>query len=327
MAARQHHYVPQCYLKGFARDRRRSQLHVFDFIDQKAFTAHTKNIAQERDFHTLESEDLPADAMERAFSGFESEVSAALARISAAGSLADETDVSYLMNLMALTAVKNPRNRAAFAQFRERILKTAMRVAVSTPEIWERQVRQAKAAGFIEPNVDTSYSKMRHFIETDAYTMETTPHAHLITELDLHDKVLPYFFSRRWSTLRAPADSGGFITSDQPVCLMWRDPIPADRRRMPPGHGVHRTVVLFPISWRVAVVGAFEGDERELDVDGAMVADFNALMIEHCRRQVYSRDAHFAFSDGDFDNIRAGPLFRALTLTPTGLRRKAPGSR
>lgn len=308
MTARRHHYVPQCYLKGFAADREKAQIHAVDLSRLEAFATSTKNVAQERDFHSVADTGAEADALENAFAGFESEVSRALERCIAARAFEDVNDRSYILNLIALIAVKNPRVRANADRFRKQIMKTAMDVAISSPEIWATQVRKAKAAGFIKPDADTDYEKMRAFLKADAYDIVISPADHVITELDVFDGVLPLFFERAWSVLRAPQGATGFITSDQPVCLMWSEPPIPGRRRPPPGFGRPDTLVLFPLAPSLALVGSFEGDDRVIDANTSQIADFNWTMIENARRQIYARDPDFLYRLEADEPPRSGRL-------------------
>lgn len=85
--ARRHHYVPQCYLRGFAANPKKPKVFVIDGKDHRSFFAATANIAAERDFHRIEVEGIPPDALENAFSGFETDLSDALARIMSRTSL------------------------------------------------------------------------------------------------------------------------------------------------------------------------------------------------------------------------------------------------
>lgn len=314
MTARHHHYVPQCYLKGFAADRDRAQLHVVDLRRLAAFTTSTRNVAQERDFHSLADTNVDPDALENAFSGFESEVSLALERCIAAGVFDDGDDRSYILNLIALIAVKNPRVRANADRFRKRIMKTVMDLAISSPEIWDSQIRKAKAAGFIKPDADTDYEKMRGFVKADAYDIVISPADHVISEMDVFEVVLPLFFQRAWTVLRAPPGAIGFITSDQPVCLMWSDPPIAGGRRPPPGFGRPNTLVLFPLAPSLALVGTFEGDERVVDATESQIADFNFAMIENARRQIYASHPNFLYRLKDDAPPRTGHLMDDLEL-------------
>ena len=60
MTARQHHYVPPCYLRGFVYDRDKPKLFVVDLKERRTFTTNPKNVAVERDFHAVDIEKLAA---------------------------------------------------------------------------------------------------------------------------------------------------------------------------------------------------------------------------------------------------------------------------
>jgi hypothetical protein len=291
--ARRHHYVPQCYLKGFVRDRSNPRLFVIDGKEHKSFCTAPANVAAERDFHRIEVEGYESDALEKSFASFEGEVSGALSRIIAARSIKDENDRAYLLNLMALLAVKNPAKRENMRRVQETICKQIMDIATSSPEMWASQVRRAKAGGDIEADGDTDYVRMRAFVEADRYKIEVPPRRHLVQEMESFETVLPYFFHRRWVLLKAPRRQTGFITTDHPVCLMWADP--ARRGRFHgPGFGLRRTQILFPISNDLAVIGAFEAREDEMDVGPLFVAQVNGTLILYAR-QIYARDGHFLY--------------------------------
>jgi hypothetical protein len=55
MTARQHHYVPQCYLKGFVKDRKKPKLFVVDCKERRSFSTSPDNVAAERDFHRIDA--------------------------------------------------------------------------------------------------------------------------------------------------------------------------------------------------------------------------------------------------------------------------------
>jgi hypothetical protein len=105
MTARRHHYVPQCYLRGFVTDPQKPKLFVIDGKERPAFRKAPANVAAERDFHRIEVEGYEPDALENALSGFESKLSQALERIIAAQSIKELDDRAYLFNLMAMMAV------------------------------------------------------------------------------------------------------------------------------------------------------------------------------------------------------------------------------
>ena len=55
------------------------------------------------------------------------------------------------------------------------------------------------------------------------------------------------------------------------------------------------TQVVFPISSRLAVIGAFEIEEDETEIDGWHVAAINGTIAAFADRQTYARDMNFAY--------------------------------
>lgn len=306
MTARQHHYVPQCYLKGFVEDREKPKLFTVDFRARHSFSTHPKNVAAERDFHRIEIEGHPPDALENSFSGFETELDQALRRIVTARSIEHPDDRAYLFNLIGLTAAKNPRLRKSFGDFHEQILKMVMDVATATPERWAAQVKQAQKDGFLPEQIDVDYQTMRKFIEHDEFNIITPTDTHLAMEMNALDGVLPHIFERKWLLFRAPV-TGGFITSDHPMCLMWSDPAQRGRGPYPPGLALLGTQLLFPISTELAIIGAFELEKDDIiEADEKQIAEINGSIILHARHQIYARDADFSYLFKTHNEIRRG---------------------
>jgi Protein of unknown function (DUF4238) len=308
VTARQHHYVPQCYLKGFVTDRDKPSLFAVDFRTQRYFNPHPKNVAAERDFNRIDAEGYEPDALENDFARFEGELDTALRRITDARSIKGDTDRAYLFNLIAMIAIKNPRRRESFRSFHEQMAKMIMDLATATPERWASQVRRAKKDGFIADDADTNYAKMREFVENNAYRIETTTDYHLELEMSSLNTILPLIFGRTWMLFKAPPGSPGFITSDHPVCLMWSDPKRRGTSRMhPPGFGIRKTQVLFPISKALAVIGAFELDDGdEIDATDDQIAAINGSIILHASHQVYAKDRNFFYIMTHHKNIMPG---------------------
>lgn len=192
MTARQHHYVPQCYLKGFVKHREKPKLFVIDAKERRPFRTTPANVAVERDFHRIDVEGFPADALENAFSRFESELSQALERIIAARSIRDDNDRAYLFNLIGLMATKNPRLRETMRAAQEQTAKIIMDLATSTPQRWAAHIKRAKEDGFIEKDADEDYRKMREFVEKGEYTFDVLPSGHCLTLGAFADRVADF---------------------------------------------------------------------------------------------------------------------------------------
>jgi hypothetical protein len=300
VTARNHHFVPQCYLKGFARHSEKPKLFVVDLKTRKTFETHPRNIAAERDFHAVDLEGQPTDAIEAALSGFEGPLAAALGRIIADKEIRADDDKIYLLNLVALLAVKNPRLRRSYMAFQDRLYEMMGDLMTANDEIWNSQVRQAQKAGYLSKEINVSREQVRDFLTRGEYTIEVRAGYHVGLEFRVFDKVLCHFFERSWMLLRAPASSHGFITSDYPACLFWSD---AKMRGgpYPPGYAMRGTEVLFPISSHLAWVGTFEHDARIIDITEEEVRHFNAAVLDICDRQAYGRhgDCGYQFDAAD----------------------------
>jgi hypothetical protein len=166
-------------------------------------------------------------------------------------------------------------------------------IATATPQRWASQVAQAQAAGYLRKDADINYAKVRKMVVDDGYRIEVSTEEHIGKEISSLDTILPYIFNRKWALLKCQDNSGGFVTSDHPVCLMWSDP---EQRAHSVGFGLRGTEIVFPICSRLALVGAFEIEEDEIDATEEMVAAVNGTLIRFAERHVYARDHNFRYS-------------------------------
>lgn len=72
--AKNHHYLPQGYLRGFAiSPSKNSQRHVYDVRDERWFATTTRNVGSSRDFNRVEVDGIPTDALETALARIDDE--------------------------------------------------------------------------------------------------------------------------------------------------------------------------------------------------------------------------------------------------------------
>lgn len=288
--ARRHHYVPRFYLKVFSLPRKANKqtIQVFDRKEGKTYPAALENVAVERDFNTVHVEGLDPDAFEKAAADFESELAPALGRIIESRSLQDPNDTGLLLNFIAWLAIRNPRLRENVRDFHEQIARRIMNLALATPERWANQKKKLKLSADHEA---VTYEDMKTFVERKDYTITVPTERHIQLEAGTLEIVLQTMFDRKWVLLKAPKASGGFVTSDHPVCLTYSQP----RGRVAVGYGLKNTEVLFPISPDLAMVGAFGLKHGEAEVDENVIARFNGTVAMYAERQVYSRDHNFHY--------------------------------
>ena len=305
--ARNHHWVPQCYLKGFAKSRsKNAKLFVIDAIERKTFQTIPRNVASERDFNKIEVAGVDPNHIESGYAHFEGQVDKALERLCANRQLCNAEDRNLILNLIALLAVRNPLMREHSRQFQERVLKQMMHLTVAKKERYEASLHRAKRDGDVSPEAELSYEAMCDFVERDHYTIEVSTTRHVEQELKLVDTVLPLLGARKWQLLRAPPSAGGFVTSDHPVVLLWSEP----KDRGPfhsPGFGLRGTEVIFPVSSELAMVGTFEGQANVVDVEPGIVAHVNGIIIAYSHRQIYARDDRFWYIQ---DPVPTPPVVR-----------------
>jgi hypothetical protein len=297
MPARRHHFVPQCYLKNFAVPRKKGapEIVVFDRIGHKSYRQGINNVAFERDFNRVDVEGVDIDAFEKAMSKFETDLEPVLQRIIQAESLENQDDRATLLAFIGLLVMRNPRLRENIRGFHERVSKIIMDLSLATPQRWNHQVEAAKAAGYMRPDTDADYARMKAFIDGGRYKIKVSNNWQMTLEMGTFGRVVPLLFERRWVLIRAATDCAGFITSDHPVCLTWSEP----KGRAPIGLGLRGTEILFPISPRLSVVGAFELEEGHADATPLMVAEMNGTIALFAERQVYARDMTFTYSFGE----------------------------
>jgi hypothetical protein len=307
--ARNHHWIPQCYLKGFAKSRsKNAQLFVTDTISRKSFMASARNVASARDFNRVEADGVDANHIESRYAAFEGQAAQALMRMDERGEFGDEQDHNLILNLIALFAVRNPRMRENSRRFHEQLAKMLMSQTLATEERYERSVASAIRVGEVRPH-DIGYESMRDFVESERYTIEVSTTGHVKTELELVDTALPLLGARSWLLLRAAAGSGGFITSDHPVALYWAE----QRDRGPfysPGFGLNGTEVVFPVSNGLAMISTFDGPHGVHDATPEQVALVNGAVAGHGRRQIYARDDRFHYAHAPGEMRRGADLLR-----------------
>jgi hypothetical protein len=296
MTARRHHFIAQCYLRGFTANRKKQtrQLVVFDKTTRKSFRCATHNVALEKDFNRIDLEGVEPDAFENAMAQFEGLLGPALQRVGQGGSIKNETDRAILLNFIGLLTLRTPRMRERIRDFHERIAKTVLEIATATPERWDNEIAKARNAGYVSGSSNPSHEQMRKFVEGDQYKIHVPTNRHIALEVATFDKILPFLFERKWLLLKAAKNSGGFVTSDHPVCLMWSDRKEGGKFHGP-GLGLTGTELILPISHKLALVGAFELQDDEIEASERMVAAVNGAVVAYSERQVFARDMNFYY--------------------------------
>lgn len=313
MTARHHHYLSQCYLKGFTKGRaKKSKLAVVDFKERKAFQTSPRNVGGLRDFNRIDFPNIDQNALENDLSKFESQAAQSLKSLRGSLDFSGDTR-NVILNLMALVAVRSPERREHMRQFHAQVVERVMDLTYHSKERWESQVAkiQQENPDFAK---DVSYEHAKEFFESKKYRIEVAREHHIRTEMMQLEAVLPCLINRNWMLLTAGGESGPFITTDWPVNLSWTEPekVPPIYRNSP-GFGLKSTEVYFPVSQDLALIGQFDGADKTVSASAKLVAVLNTKMLYNINKQIYAPTFDFKFLGQDDEIMSGKHLLREIS--------------
>jgi Protein of unknown function (DUF4238) len=294
------HYVPRFYLKGFVGPQDR--LFVINRPTERTFRTAPDNVAAENYFNRIEVEGMDPNEVEKVLAEFESETAPALEHIKAVKSLANEEDRAALVNLMAAIALRNPWRREAIAAIYEEVERRQIEEKFGTKEAWQKSVAELKAAGVWNEAAGVTFEDVQEALKNASPKLPKE--LNIAIEIHYHDHLTELLWNRKWQLVVAADGSGGFVITDDPVCLRWTDGQP--HGGLSPGFGLKQTEIIFPLSTTLALRGSFEGEENVVEADATMVATINTLIISNAQNQVYAHDHSFKFMRDDPAEVRSG---------------------
>jgi hypothetical protein len=290
------------YLRGFTGAK--GQLYAIDRPEEKWFRTTPDNVAKKKHFNRIEVPGMDPNVMEKALSEFEGEVAPALERIKASKSLAVQDDRSLLVNFMAAVALRNPRRREDL----EKIISLAKRKdfvdRFGTKEKFEATVKEMKAKGSWNDKAAITFEEMVGGVKEEDF--DASKEEIIMAEINQHDPLTERLWHRKWQIVTALAGSGGFVTTDDPVCLRWTDG--KAHGGLSPGFSVAGTEVIFPLSTNMVLRGTFEGEENAVEADEAEVGKINSLVISNAENQVYAHDHSFKFMRREPEGLASGAI-------------------
>jgi hypothetical protein len=286
---RRHHYIPEFYLANFTSTGKKDDF-LWVLAQQQAsqWKATPKNIAHKRDFYRIDVDDLEPTYIESGLSEFEGKTASVIERISESRSLPKGDDFLILMNFVALMAVRVPGFRDNMSKSFSDLNKKVMRLITAKPERWESEVSKLKKKGY-KLEEDISYEQMKRFVDKDQYKVETDQNYLIGIMFELMDTILPPLIDRKWTMVVIEDNENKFICSDNPVTLDWIEPIDLGH---PPGFGMPNSLVIFPISANIAILGCFE---KHLDIKMTKkgIAVINSIIGRKSERFIYSAEKNF----------------------------------
>lgn len=306
--ARKHHYVPQMYLSGFTNAQ--GQCSAVDASTRCTFKSPPEGIAAKRDYNLIDEASMPADALEKELGKLEGVIAPGIRRIRENATFGENAvDREDMINLVTLLAVRNPRTRAAMSKVYTDLIQGMVLTTFDRKERWEAAVEAMKGAGKWPADKPADFEGHKKFVEENISALKPHKNFTLRTELDALEEIYWYFDAYRWRLLKAKDGTGGFVTTDHPVCIDRPGAGIYFGQQYAPGLGLADRDILFPLSSNVAAIGRREGAEDVLEINLHNVASFNATAMGFAMRQIYSADDQYYYARSSHF-----PIGRGFTL-------------
>lgn len=294
--ARNHHYIPQCYLRGFLDPiLKKEQLHVIDKIDRRHFVTTPRNVGSQRDFNRVNVPGKPIDEAEKMFGEIDGEIARILKDVEENATLPEGVDMVTLFYFVALLHVHNPQLRNNIADFETRVIKQILRCLTANRERYESQMQRVRPANEQTPK----YESVKHFVEEESFDLQYGHGHHLKYELESIDNVVSLLSQRKWSLFVAEEGASDFVCSDRPVALISIGD-PPENPDHPyniggPGLAHSDTELTIPLNRRMALFAVLDGSSYIGTVDEMTIARVNERTICSATRQIYCSSLDFKF--------------------------------
>lgn len=304
-----HHFIPQFYLRSFASGvGRQSRLFTVDTSTKKSFTTHVRNVCSRRYYNRFEADGVHPDIIEDTYGEIETELSEHFKDIIQAKEFVSREHYISIMNLIAIISVRNPRFRKIFSEFHSDVAKKTMSIALSSEKTWQSQMDSMRDDG-VPIDHEVSYQELKDFHDRGEYDVVTDQNYLIKLELESIDTVLNCLIDRNWCFVSAPEGSD-FITCDDPVVLAWQD---EERTgKYPPGHGLQGTVLIFPMSPSLLLVGTFEEIPTTHSYTPSQVTNANTMIARNSSNQIYARDGSFRLDLKFQNNVVGNEVVKVL---------------
>lgn len=291
--SRHHHYLSQCYLKGFTQGgAKKSKLLVLDLKNNKKFESTPRNIGGMRDFNRVEIDGVDPEIIEKTQSNFESKAAAALKKLEETSDFSGDTK-GVILELIGMLAIKSPEMREHLAKPHAQIANQIMAMTFESKERWESQVAQVKRDTGKDISGGAKFEEMKSLFEKGAFEVSVSKEHQIHVELVGMQRITELLHQRNWIVLEAGDEAGEFVTTDNPVSLTFHNS--ASFPFVSPGFGLPDTMVYFPVSKNLALIGEFGREDGVKTANKHLVAMLNSKLIASSYQRVFASKCNFNY--------------------------------
>ncbi|MGV0087314.1 DUF4238 domain-containing protein (plasmid) [Rahnella aceris] len=298
--ARHHHYLSQCYLRGFTRgNAKKSRLTVIDLKNGSIFETIPRNVGGVRDFNRVEIEGVDPNYIESSLAELEGRAATALRELESGEEFIDERR-AIVLELISILSVRTPEMRNHISQPFIHMAKIMMSMSFESKEIWESQIKQSGGDSSNKNGTKIEYEQMKEIYDSGGIEISVTQEHLINTEFKMATVIYELLQNRNWALVKAKEIGDEFITSDNPVVLAWQVQMPA---HISPGFGLQNTSVYFPVSKNIMLVGEYNHNLTNTIANPYLVAILNSTIINGSSSRIFA-------SSSDFSYIGKGHIIR-----------------
>ncbi len=218
---RQHHYVPQAYLRLFSDND--SGLHVYDKVTKSIRLTSAKGVAYSHDFYTVDTVDEKDSAeVEETFSKIENLCIPIIKSLSEGLTVYSNADYADLSIYIALQYWRTPTARAKMDNFSKVMatheLREKLREVSTDRKVYDALLTefQNEHPDIVLPPMETIGKWANSSLELAEFKWDNGSFVKSV--FGMAEEIAKGLLSSRWILLQAPKDTQ-FITSDNPIVM------------------------------------------------------------------------------------------------------------
>lgn len=281
--ARRHHYLPQRYQNGFARD---GTLWVYDRELLNFRPSAPKTNAVVRHFYSLDVlENGKSPVLENELANLEGRVWPLLDRLSTRPWTIGPLEKRELSLFFAFLRTRVPAFDKQLNDIKLQYLQSWVQETFATPEDLANAVKEATGEELPTDQIGRIHTELARGL-----TVDPQRHNNLLDILDITPRWAKTFFERTWSVLTAPREVS-YILGDNPVVLIC--PRDRDPSRGMIHHADPEATTLVPLTASHALLMShFDGNASisKTRAGAGWVRGANIAMAQNCDRFLMARD-------------------------------------
>jgi hypothetical protein len=282
---KRHHYLPQFYLNGFARDQ---HFFVYDRVNHEYRKQTPKNTAVEKDFYTLTDDSgQKHTSIETKIAEIESRAKPVIDKLDSSKAVTFEDRVA-LSHFIALFIGRTPEYNATFKLLQDQLLRKVNKVKFHSIEQTQAVLDDYKATN---PDKDKlSAEELYEIVQKDEYNIEFGRANTIDAMLDLAQLLTKYFCKMHWLVYHAPRQTS-FVTTDSPFIIFPPTGRPKDTFFRGVGIITPGANKIIPLTQTTTLIMLDPGEFTvHQQVSRRFVRAINLNLASQCFRFVISRD-------------------------------------